>query len=123
MCAEQCDLWQERDQLREQAVVRRLRQFKDRLPNVRQMLDDYGVLEAILFGSFATQRVRPDSDVDLAVRGADPRSFYRLAADLERELQLPLDLIDLEQAPDDVCAHLRKSGILLLGDSVRVRSE
>lgn len=52
---------------------------------------------ALLFGSRATGRARPDSDVDVGVvaPGAD---LLQLAADLSRALGLEVEIVDLQRA-------------------------
>lgn len=74
-----------------------------------------GVLVAYLFGSRATGRFRPESDVDVAVlldpSGADPA---RLAADLQRAVApLRLDLVVLGDAPVALAYRALRDGRLL----------
>jgi hypothetical protein len=45
---------------------------------------------------------------------ARPDRFYRLAARIERELSLPLDLVDLDRAPADLAQAVRTDGIRLI---------
>ncbi|MEN9591660.1 MAG: polymerase beta, Nucleotidyltransferase [Gemmatimonadota bacterium] len=59
----------------------------------------------------ARGKVRPDSDVDVAVSGCPKQSFYRLAAELERAFNLPLDLVDLDAAPPDFFAEIKDAGL------------
>ena len=49
-----------------------------------------------LFGSAARGKMRPDSDVDLAVTGIQPGLFFRAMSQAEDVLQRRLDLIDLD---------------------------
>ena len=56
-----------------------------------------GAREVYVFGSAADERMRPDSDVDLAVSGLPPEAFFRAMSDAERALGRPLDLIDLDE--------------------------
>ena len=78
------------------------------------MLRAPGILEAWLFGSIARGDPRPGSDVDIAVRGCAPGAFFRLAAELERALDAPLDLVDLDLAPESFSAEVRARGERLL---------
>lgn len=41
--------------------------------------------------------MRSDSDVDLAVSGLPPKVFFRAMSDARDALQMPLDLIDLDE--------------------------
>ena len=65
--------------------------------------------EAYLFGSVASGSARPGSDVDIAVVHCPAENFYRLAARLERALDLPLDLVDLDRAPLDMAVQIRRA--------------
>lgn len=56
-----------------------------------------GVGLALLFGSRATGRARPSSDVDLAVE-APGEDLFALAGDLSAELGLEVDIVDLAEA-------------------------
>ena len=49
-----------------------------------------------LFGSAAHGPVRKDSDVDLAVSGLPPAYFFRAMGKASRVIDLPVDLIDLD---------------------------
>jgi predicted nucleotidyltransferase len=75
---------------------------------------------AYLFGSYARDEQRPDSDVDVAVlltqRGsgtlAGPISTLR--GDLERALGRTVDLIDIRRAPVDLTHRILRDGQLLV---------
>ncbi len=56
-----------------------------------------GVELALLFGSRATGREAPDSDVDLAV-DAPGEDLFALAGDVSAELGLEVDIVDLADA-------------------------
>lgn len=61
------------------------------------VLKAVGAREVYLYGSAVSDRMRPDSDVDLAVSGLPPGIFFRAMSDAESALGLPLDLIDLDE--------------------------
>lgn len=102
--------WVLRNEERKQSVDALLARVEKNLPEVQQLLRDGGVREGYLFGSVAAGRARPDSDVDVAVSGSRPEGFYRLAADVERALGLPVDLLDLDRAPAQMAAAIRRDG-------------
>lgn len=57
-----------------------------------------GAREVYVFGSAAGgTRLRPNSDVDLAVSGLPPEVFFRSMSDAEAVLGRSLDLIDLDE--------------------------
>lgn len=66
----------------------------------RRALEESGVEFAVLFGSAAAGRARPDSDLDIGVGGADLplRARLQLAVALERALRREVDLVTLEGA-------------------------
>lgn len=73
------------------------------LDAIRQLLDAReDVRLAYVFGSVATGRARPTSDLDVAILFAgepSPVALDRLTEDLEEAAGRPVDLIDLAQAP------------------------
>lgn len=105
--------WGRRAERVHSASIARQAQVLSSLPQVRAILTQYQVQQAYLFGSMASGEPRPDSDVDLAVSGCPSPSFYRLAAELERALNLPLDLVDLDAAPADFGAGIKETGVLV----------
>jgi predicted nucleotidyltransferase len=106
--------WDRRDEAR----ARGARDLLDRVAASRGALErlllEEGITEAWIFGSVARGTPRPDSDVDIAVAGCRPDRFYRLAARIERELSLPLDLVDLDRAPSDLAQAVRSNGVRLI---------
>lgn len=62
-----------------------------------QILREGGCQEVHVFGSVAQGRTREGSDLDLAVRGCPPRSFFPLLGRLLTELEHPVDLVDLDR--------------------------
>ena len=94
------------------------------------------VIVAYLFGSAARGRLRPDSDVDVAVLSADcPRSGssgltlasmrYGLQADLQEAAHRPVDLVILNQASPDLIHRILRDSVLLVerDRSARIRFE
>jgi predicted nucleotidyltransferase len=86
---------------------------------------------AYLFGSHARGEARPDSDVDLAVLFPEPPPagllgpHETLAAELERRLRRPVDLVVLNRAPADLVHRVLRDGVLVAerDRSARVRFE
>ena len=65
-----------------------------------KILKDAGCSEIYIFGSQATGRVNENSDLDLGVRGLPQGSFFGIHYDLERALQMPVDLVDFDFQKD-----------------------
>lgn len=55
-----------------------------------------GAREVYVFGSAGKGRLRPDSDVDIAVSGLPPEVFFRAMGKASRAVGRPVDLIDLD---------------------------
>lgn len=85
--------------------------FERRVRKAAEILMDAGAREVYLFGSGADGHVREDSDVDLAVSGLPPEIFYRAMGLAARELNLPLDIVDLDENTP-FTEYLRKKGKL-----------
>ena len=79
-----------------------------------EALGRFGAREVYLFGSRARATPRPDSDIDLAVRGLPPEKFYRAVAEALSVCAVPLDVVDLDD-PGPLMDLLRRKG-----DFVRV---
>lgn len=60
------------------------------------VLKEAGANAVYLFGSAAQDKMRPGSDIDMAVTGLQPRLFFRAMGQAEDILQRRLDLIDLD---------------------------
>lgn len=79
---------------------------------------------AVLFGSLAEGRARPESDLDLAVQAANPLSAEEkmaLIADLAVALGRPVDLVDLTQAGEPLLGQILKGRRLQGSDEAHAR--
>lgn len=61
-----------------------------------EILEGAGGREVYLFGSAVTGTVTPQSDLDFAVKGIPPASFFTVYGKLIAHLDHPVDLIDLD---------------------------
>jgi predicted nucleotidyltransferase len=59
-----------------------------------QCAQKYNVSSVILFGSSISED-REFNDIDIAVKGIEPRLFFRFYAELFKNLSKPVDLVDL----------------------------
>ena len=71
-----------------------------------------GAREVYVFGSASKGRLRPNSDVDLAVSGLPPEVFFRAMAAAHDALGRPLDLVDLDDDDDAFARYLKEEGEL-----------
>jgi predicted nucleotidyltransferase len=65
-----------------------------------RILKEAGATEVYVFGSAATGDMRPDSDIDLAIRGLPPRLFFPTMSKVTFAVSRPIDLVDLDDAKD-----------------------
>ena len=70
------------------------------LSKATDILKNAGCTEIYLFGSQATGKANPNSDVDLGVKGLPPKLFFRMLSDLEEVLKMPVDLVDFDYQTD-----------------------
>ena len=81
---------------------------------------------AYIFGSAKTGIVDEDSDVDIAVylkEGASPFLQLNMAAALEDELTLPVDLIVLNKANPVLAHEVLRNGYRLFARDERLRAD
>lgn len=95
------------------------------LKNIQDILDEYPIQFAILFGSYAAGDTHEKSDVDIAVEfesidRTEPEyndEFFGLSADLSDELETDnVDLVDIRNISPGVAKAILKEGVLLVGD-------
>ena len=78
-----------------------------------ELLARAGAREIYVFGSVARGQTRPESDLDLAVRGLPPARYYDVVGQLLMELGVGVDLVELDRpgafatAPADLGDHRR----------------
>lgn len=65
-----------------------------------RILKNAGCSEVYLFGSQATGRANENSDVDLGIRSLGNASFFGLHYDLERALEMKVDMVDFDFQKD-----------------------
>ena len=106
----------QRSRAADQEQVRRRKQGRHAAQRAAARLKrDYGATRVVLFGSFAREgRLGPRSDIDLAVWGVPPASYYEAVARVQ-EVVAPFraDLIRMERSPGSLRDHVQQEGIEL----------
>lgn len=77
---------------------------------------------AILFGSLAADKARPDSDLDIAVASTiplDARKKIALISDLAEALGRSVDLVDLAHVGEPLLGQILRHGRRILGGDER----
>ena len=97
----------------------------DLVEDVRRVLQAGPPLRlAVLFGSFARQRARADSDLDIAILPRDESLSLHAELDLAAQLSLAtrreVDLVRLDQATMLLRWEVAKDGILLIADPMMI---
>jgi predicted nucleotidyltransferase len=85
--------------------------IRDLLQRSAALLRAAGAREVYVFGSVATGKAQASSDVDLAVAGLPPESFFATLARLEDLFDRGVDLVDLDDATP-FTAYLKQKGLL-----------
>lgn len=63
---------------------------------ILQYAKKYNVAAVFLFGS-SLEKDKESNDIDIAVKGIEPRLFFKFYAELFKRLSKPVDLIDLSR--------------------------
>jgi len=63
---------------------------------ILQYAKKYNVASVFLFGS-SLMKGKEANDIDIAVKGIEPRLFFKFYAELFKRLSKPVDLIDLSK--------------------------
>ena len=63
---------------------------------ILQYAEKYNVSSIILFGS-SLEKDKKANDIDLGVKGIEPRLFFKFYAELFKHLSKPVHLIDLSK--------------------------
>lgn len=83
--------------------------FSPEVLQAAEILRRHGAQEVYLFGSYARGDARPDSDIDLAIRGIPPEVFYQAVGEVLCTAKTPIDIVDLDD-PGPLMDLLRQEG-------------
>ncbi len=76
-----------------------------------RILREEGATEVYVFGSAAHGKMRPDSDIDLAIRGLPPEKFFPTIGKVGRSISHLFDLVDLDDE-NPFTEYIVKEGVL-----------
>jgi predicted nucleotidyltransferase len=88
------------------------KRLEAKIAEAARVLRAAGAREVYVFGSVVRKRSTPPQDVDLAVSGLPPEVFFEAYADASDALDMPLDLVDLDEENPFV-RYLKDEGKLL----------
>ena len=83
------------------------------METIKQLSRKYDVKKVVLFGS-ALDSQHEANDIDLAVDGVPPESYYRYCGELMMALSKPVDIVDLA-TPSKFVDLILKEGLVLHG--------
>jgi predicted nucleotidyltransferase len=85
---------------------------KDAVLAAANLLRSMGATQVFIFGSAAKGRLRPDSDIDMAVTGLPSQVYFSAISKASNLLGRPVDLVDLDD-PTPLAGYLLSSGELV----------
>ena len=86
--------------------------LEQQIARAAEVLKAAGAREVYVFGSAARPRGMPPQDVDLAVSGLPPEVFFKAYGAAGDVLDLPLDLLDLDDETP-IVNYLKEKGKLV----------
>jgi predicted nucleotidyltransferase len=85
--------------------------IKSDIETAARILREEGATEVYVFGSAAHGKMRPDSDIDLAVRGLPPERYFPAMGRVVDAIQRFFDLVDLDEE-NPFTEYIVKEGVL-----------
>ena len=89
--------------------------IEKKLRKAIEYLKSIGCREIILFGSLANGTADDFSDIDLAITGLEPRTYFKAVAVISSIVGQRVDLITMDYVLKDFEDKIRKEGIRLYG--------
>jgi len=86
--------------------------IKSDIETAARILREEGATEVYVFGSAVHGKMRPDSDIDFAIRGLPPEKYFRTMSKVRRGISHLFDLVDLDEENPFTEYILRKGGLL-----------
>ncbi|MBN2542042.1 nucleotidyltransferase domain-containing protein [bacterium] len=90
-----------------------VKKIDKKIKKATDYLISIGCKEIILFGSMAKGTVTENSDIDLAIRGISPRSYFKTVAEISSIVGQKVDLVALDYISTDFEEKIKKEGIRL----------
>ena len=87
--------------------------FRADIEKATEILKKYGCSEIYIFGSIVNGRFDENSDIDIAVRGLEPKIYFKVLAEIERFVFCEIDLIDLDDEKDRFAQFILKEEELI----------
>ena len=89
------------------------KKLKKKLSEAIEYLKNIGATEIILFGSMAHGNFNEFSDIDLAIRGISPKTYFKTIADLSSIIHFKVDLVLLDYVSKEFKEKIMSEGELV----------
>jgi len=70
--------------------------YRQDIENATKLLKNEGCEAVFLFGSLVTGKIHDNSDIDIGIKGLSPQKFFRVYANLDKEIKNKIDLVDFD---------------------------
>lgn len=87
--------------------------IKKKLTKIIEYLKSIGCKEIILFGSLSDGTFDDTSDIDIAVSGISPCSYFKAVATLPSIIKWKVDLVTMDYISKQLKERIRKDGRIL----------
>ena len=84
--------------------------MKDKITIATEYLKSIGCKEIILFGSLAHGSADDSADIDLAVSGISPRTYFKTVAEISSIVGWKVDLVTMDYISKEFSEEIRKEG-------------
>lgn len=87
--------------------------FLQNITKAIDILKNEGCTEIFVFGSLTQLKHTENSDIDLAVKGLPANRYFKTVGKLELELEIPVDVVDLDEDDNNFVRMLKEKGELV----------
>jgi predicted nucleotidyltransferase len=70
--------------------------YQEDIKKAANLLKNEGCKAVYLFGSMVTGKIHENSDIDIGIKGLPPKRFFRVYANLDKNLSNRVDLVDFD---------------------------
>jgi predicted nucleotidyltransferase len=70
--------------------------YQNDIEKASKFLKNQGCGSIYLFGSLVTGKTHENSDIDIGIKGLPPEKFFSVYAELDKQLENEIDLIDFD---------------------------
>ena len=75
-------------------------EYREDIKKAAVLLKNEGCTAVYLFGSMVTGEIHQNSDIDIGITGLPAKKYFRVYANLDKELSNKVDLVDFDLNKD-----------------------